>query len=164
MYFNVIKAVRITLDELEYDFSLHQKEDSNGITEVAVASSSSSPAQNLEYESKRDLWEHEINQLRINLLPLLALEDTLAAELSGGVSNLGGGRTGVYVRTGWQALVTTTWSIQDTRAKRKEYEMIGLAVQTLGTTADSIRALWQHRAVKRLLELKKLRLNESAPL
>ena len=49
-------------------------------------------------------WPSDLSTLRTKLLPLVAVEDALASDLSGGVT-VAGGRTGVFVRAGWQALV-----------------------------------------------------------
>ncbi|KAG6844841.1 hypothetical protein H0H87_003272 [Tephrocybe sp. NHM501043] len=169
VYFNVLKAVRMALDELDYEFNSRTKvtEDPNAITEIPVASSSSrtllQPASGT--DAANEVTQQEIGELRAKLLPLVALEDTLASELSGGVS-VSGGRTGAYVRAGWQGLVTSAWPLGDSRPtplKRPTAESIQLAAKTLGSTADAIKVLWSHRAVKRLVDTKKLRLEESAP-
>ncbi|KAG6819953.1 hypothetical protein H0H93_007092 [Arthromyces matolae] len=169
VYFNIMKAVRMTLDELDYELNNQSKEDDNAISEIPIASSSSSklipspPVRNTT-DASIYITQREIGELRSKLLPLVALEDTLASELSGGVS-VTGGRTGAYVRSGWQALVTT-WPLADTRptpAKNHTSESTVLAAKTLAMTSEAIKALWSHRAVKRLIEAKKLRLEESAP-
>ncbi|GLB45005.1 putative alpha subunit [Lyophyllum shimeji] len=165
VYFNILKAVRMTLDELDYEFSVRSKEDPNSITEVPVASSSSQTLYEDEAASANEgVWQREIGELRLKLLPLVAIEDTLASELSGGIS-VSGGRTGAYVRSGWQALVTSNWPLSDSRPRAKSHapEVIQLAAKTLASTAESIKALWKHRAVRRLTESRKLRLDESAP-
>ncbi|KAG6909685.1 hypothetical protein DXG01_016092 [Tephrocybe rancida] len=170
VYFNVLKAVRMTLDELDYEFNSKVKAtDPNAITEIPVASSSSrmllpQPVSNTDIAN--EFTQQEIGELRAKLLPLVAIEDTLASELSGGVS-VSGGRTGAYVRAGWQGLVTSAWPLGDSRPaplNSHSSESVQLAAKTLGATKDAIKALWSHRAVKRLLEAKKLRLEESAPL
>ncbi|KAG5340304.1 hypothetical protein C0989_002197 [Termitomyces sp. Mn162] len=169
VYFNVLKAVRMTLDELDYELSSQAKEveDPNAITEIPVASSSSRPLPSPPIRSTdAEAIQREIGELRAKLLPVVALEDTLASELSGGVSVSVSGRTGAYVRAGWQALVTSAWPLGDSRPtliKSHSTESIQLAAKTLASTSESIKALWAHHAVKRLLEAKKLRLEESAP-
>ncbi|KAG6828891.1 hypothetical protein H0H92_006397 [Tricholoma furcatifolium] len=172
VYFNVLKAVRMTLDELDYELSSRSKEaedsDPDAIVEIPVASSSTQPLPTHHVSSSNaaiEAIQREIGELRAKLLPLVALEDTLASELSGGVS-VTGGRTGAYVRSGWQALVTSAWPLSDSRtnlAKNHSSEFTQLTAKTLAATIDSIKALWGHRAVKRLVEAKKLRLEESAP-
>jgi len=154
----------MTLDELEYEFSVRSKEDPDAITEVPVASSSSYSLDKNGFPANEEVWQQEIGELRVKLLPLIAIEDTLASELSGGIS-VSGGRTGAYVRSGWQALVTTGWPLSDSRptGKRHAPEIIQLAARTLASTVDSIKTLWRHRAVRRLVETRKLRLDESVP-
>lgn len=52
-------------------------------------------------------WQDDLAALRTKLLPLVAVEESLARDLSGGVSVTApgaGGRAGVFVRAGWQAL------------------------------------------------------------
>ncbi|RDB15608.1 Guanine nucleotide-binding protein alpha-4 subunit [Hypsizygus marmoreus] len=164
VYFNVIKAIRMILDELDFEFASRVKEDPNAITEIPAGPSASiSPI--AKDTLSEDIWRSEIGELRAKLLPLVAIEDTLASELSGGVS-ISGGRTGAYVRTGWQALVTTSnWSMSDHRSPMKGHtpEVINLAAKTLSSTLNAIKVLWRHPAVKRLLDTRKLRLDESAP-
>ncbi|KAF8069936.1 guanine nucleotide binding protein, alpha subunit [Lyophyllum atratum] len=166
VYFNILKAVRMTLDELDYEFSNRSKEDLNAISEVPIASSSSSQSlpSNANAAADDSFWQREIGELRVKLLPLVAIEDTLASELSGGVS-VSGGRTGAYVRAGWQGLVTSNWPLADSRPNGKAHapEVIQLAARTLAQAVEPIKALWRHPAVRRLVESRKLRLDESAP-
>ncbi|KAG6877925.1 hypothetical protein C0993_002211 [Termitomyces sp. T159_Od127] len=169
VYFNVLKALRMTLDELDYEFTSQvqsrEAEDPNAIIEVPIASSSSKPLAPAVRGHDLDTITHrEIGELRAKLLPVVALEDTLASDLSGGVS-VSGGRTGAYVRAGWQALVTSAWGDARPMAARSRHssESVQLAAKTLAAALEPIKALWRHRAVKRLLEAKKLRLEESAP-
>jgi len=159
VYFNVIKAIRMILDELDHEFSRTRGKESSldAIQEVPV-----NPADQAKLWSTE--FENEMIELRAKLLPLVAIEDSLASELSGGIS-VSGGRTGAYVRSGWQALVTPSWAISDNRPTvRQASEVINLAGRTLSTTMDSVKALWEHRSVKILLEKRQLRLNESTPL
>ncbi|KAF8649133.1 hypothetical protein AX16_005996 [Volvariella volvacea WC 439] len=153
VYFNIIKAVRMILDELDYQFLLASQGEPR-IDPALVA---------------QDVQD-EIAALRGRLLPLVAMEDSLATELSGGVS-IAGGRAGAFVRSGWQALVSSTstsasassaWS-PSAPATVKLNEVASLAAKTLASLTKDVDALWKHRAVKSLLELRKLRLDESAP-
>jgi G-protein alpha subunit len=143
--FNIIKAIRMIFDELDYQLAFPE----------------SSP--------EDDLVRAEISKIRRNLLPLVAIEDTLASELSGGVS-ISGCRSGVCVRTGWQALVTPNlnWSGSENRkllaSNSKVCEVANLAAKTLAGGLNEVRLLWNHPYVKKLMELRKLRLEESAPL
>ncbi|KAG5638217.1 hypothetical protein H0H81_001218 [Sphagnurus paluster] len=156
VYFNILKAVRMILDELDYDFSTRSQANDD----EAVPSSSKT----LLPEEPAAMWWSEIQELRAQLLPLIAMEDSLATDLSGGVS-VTGGRTGAYVRAGWQALVTSTFSPAESRITESKHtsEVVTLASRTLAANVEPIKALWEHPAVKRLLDSRKLRLDESAP-
>lgn len=136
------------LEELDYDFA--QSSDNDSPTEETLPSSSDAPS--------------EIAQLRVKLLPMVAIEDSLASEVNGGIS-LSGGRSGVYVRPGWQTLLDTPgWGLAETRPQNRSSDIARLAARTLATVKDDIIELWEHSAVKRILFLRKLRLDESAPL
>lgn len=139
VHFNVVKAVRMILDELYYDFSRPDAKPQSDESQADIAA------------------------LRAKLLTLIAIEDSFANELNGGIS-VSGGRTGVFVRGGWQTLVssTRTWPLGDSRPK--SHVAATLAARTLGTLEDDIETLWRHPAVRRLLRQGKLRLDESAPL
>ncbi|KAG5643323.1 hypothetical protein DXG03_001207 [Asterophora parasitica] len=162
VYFNVLKAVRMTLDELDYEFS-RLKEDPTTSSVTSPTNSGESASEKLE------TWRREIGELRVQLVPLIAIEDTLASELSGGIS-VAGGRTGAFVRAGWQALVPSTFPLSDSHSrpptrtgKGRTLEVVLLAARTLAATVGPIKVLWCHPAVKRLLQSRKLRLDESAP-
>jgi hypothetical protein len=157
VYFNVIKAVRMILDELDIEEMSSSSSDLESPSEPSSTIRIGSPV--------------STSDLRTKLLPLIAIEDTLAANLNDGVS-IAGGRTGVYVRSGWQALVTPTRSYElpdlrkptsDTRAITMA-SVTDLAARTLASLLEEIEDLWQHPAIRRLLQLHKLRLDEAAPL
>lgn len=145
VFFNIIKAIRMIFDELEY--------------QLASAEST----------QEDDRVRAELADIRRNLLPLVAIEDTLASEISGGVS-ISGGRSGVYVRTGWQALITPNlnWQSADSRqpltSHNRAHEVTNIAATTLVEALNEVEALWKHPYVKTLMQLRKLRLDESAPL
>lgn len=109
--------------------------------------------------------QREISSFRIRLLPLLALETTLTSELNGGVS-IGGGRTGAYVRSGWQSLITPSWAIgadsKKPQADNRIREITNLVARTLASSDDDIEALWSHEAIKFYVRHRKIRLDESA--
>lgn len=155
VYFNVIKAVRMILDELDLDGGTPSPSDS--ISDLSTIIRIGSPV--------------SIGDLRLRLLPLIDMEDGLASELNGGVS-IAGGRQGVYVRAGWQALVTPnrSYELPDVRnasfdAKAASVAKITeLAAKKLGDSLEEIEDLWQHPAVRRLLQHHKLHLDEAAPL
>lgn len=107
----------------------------------------------------------ELSALRVRLLPLLALENTLASELSGGVS-IAGGRTGAFVRLGWQALVSSTLSpSSDTRRssiENRTRETTTLVARTLALAVDDIDSLWMHEGIKFYIQERRIRLDDSA--
>jgi guanine nucleotide-binding protein subunit alpha len=155
VYFNVIKAVRMILDGLDTDetSSLHPDSTSEPSSVIHIGPPIST------------------GDLRTRLLPLIAIEDTLAANLNGGVS-IAGGRNGVYVRSGWQALVTPTRAYELPDLRKPYFDpraaamtsVTDLAARTLASLLEEVEDLWQHPAVRRLLKLRQLRLDEAAPL
>ncbi|KAF8549772.1 G-alpha-domain-containing protein [Imleria badia] len=156
VYFNIIKAVRMILDELEYELANIGSDDS---TEGQAVAHALAPLGDI---------SHEITQLRSKLVALISLEDSLASELSGGVS-VTGGRTGVFVRAGWQALVTPL-SPNRSRAVPATgvpppavAHVTNLASRTLNAFQDEVDELWKHPAVRILLNNRRVRLDESAP-
>ncbi|KAI0266676.1 G-protein alpha subunit [Gloeopeniophorella convolvens] len=145
VYFNAIKAVRTILDELEWDFNTHANREEEAFIDPD--------------------WPAQIARIRNKLLPLVAIEDNLASELSGGVT-VAGGRSGVFVRAGWQSVVTSTrsWPVADIRGAGNSVQgvMANMASRLLGEMRHDVAELWQHPAVKTLLRLRRLRLEESA--
>lgn len=157
VYFNVIKAVRMILDELDYELANIGSDDS---TEGQAVAHALAPLGDV---------SGEVSQLRSKLVSLISMEDSLASELSDGVS-VTGGRTGVYVRAGWQALVTPL-SPNRSRAvpatggpSPAVAHVTNLAARTLNSIQDEIDELWKHPAVRILLNNRRIRLDESAPL
>lgn len=150
VYTNLIKAVRMILDELDYEFS---------------SWATGPPPPEFESLGSPDTVQSEIAELRSKLLPLVALENSLASELSGGVI-VSGGRTGAHVRAGWQALVTSNrnWPVPGVLTADKPPVVSNLAAKSLSSMQTDVRTLWRHPAVNVLLGLRKLRLDESAPL
>ncbi|KAH9956854.1 guanine nucleotide binding protein, alpha subunit [Russula dissimulans] len=145
VYFNAIKAVRTILDELDWDFTTHANRE-----EEAYIDSN---------------WPIQISRIRHKLLPLVTIEDNLASELSGGVT-VAGGRSGVYVRAGWQSVVTSTrsWPLADLQsgASSGQGVVATMASRLLAELQYDVAELWQHPAVKTLLRMRRLRLEESA--
>ncbi len=128
------------LDELDYDLS-----------RPVITSSEQS-----------DASQDGVGPLRARLLQLAAMEDALAAELSGGLS-IGGGRAGVFVRTGWQSLVTTSrsWPLGNVQSTTKAQIVTTMAAKSLYNLRYDIVEIWEHPAVKRLIALRHLKLEES---
>lgn len=157
VYFNVIKAVRMILDELDHELNNLTNDDS---VEGQAVAHALAPLGDL---------SGEFSRLRTKLVPLVAMEDSLASELSGGVA-VTGGRSGVYVRAGWQALVTPL-SPNRSRAlpgtggpSPAVAQVTNLASRTLISVQNEVDELWKHSAVRILLNNRRIRLDESAPL
>ncbi|KIJ67996.1 hypothetical protein HYDPIDRAFT_107560 [Hydnomerulius pinastri MD-312] len=156
VYFNIIKAVRMILDELDHELSNLDADDSTEAQAVAYALAPLGDVTG------------DISRLRTKLVALISMEDSLASELNNGVS-VTGGRTGVYVRAGWQALVTPL-SPNRSRAVPATggpppavAHVTNLASRTLISAQNEIDELWKHPAVRILLNNRRLRLDESAP-
>ncbi|KAH9176713.1 G-protein alpha subunit [Lactarius sanguifluus] len=145
VYFNTIKAVRTILDELDWDFTTHASQED----EAYIDSD----------------WPAQISRIRHKLLPLVSIEDSLASELSGGVT-VAGGRSGVFVRAGWQSVVTSTgsWPVTNLYGGSSSSPDIvaNMAARLLSELQYDVDELWQHLAVKTLLRMRRLRLEESA--
>ncbi|KAG9220419.1 hypothetical protein CCMSSC00406_0003875 [Pleurotus cornucopiae] len=149
VYFNIIKAVRMTLDELDYLFAAQ----ASGNAEVVDSEIDRPTPEMLE----------EILAIRGRLLPLIAIESSLAFELSGGVSVIGG-RSDVFVRGGWQALTSRGRSGHDVSTPpNKTVAVTNLAARTLNENCSDVQALWKQPVVQNLVRLQKLKLDESAP-
>ncbi len=147
VYFNTIKAVHTILDELDWDFTTRSNPDEEAYINPT--------------------WSTQISRIRHKLLPLVTIEDSLASELSGGVT-VAGGRPGVYVRAGWHSVVTSTrsWPVADMQAGTNlgQGVVANMAARLLIELQYDIAELWQHPAVKTFLRMRRLRLEESAAL
>ncbi|KAJ3573157.1 hypothetical protein NP233_g2613 [Leucocoprinus birnbaumii] len=144
VYFNIIKAVRLVFNELDYQFSTQGRENQEAPKAI----------------------QDQIAELRTKLLPLTALEDSLASHLSGGVTIGSGGRAGAFVRSGWQSLVggrgSTQNDIRTMEAIARTAEVSSIAAKILASTAKEVQALWAHPSVKLLVHNRKVRLEDSA--
>ncbi|KAJ3806855.1 guanine nucleotide binding protein, alpha subunit [Lentinula lateritia] len=151
VHFNIIRAVKTMLEEIDYELSQPEGEDSG----------SKQPSAATEHVFRPSAHELEtLSVLRTRLLPLVALHDSLASELSGGVS-FSRGLTGVFVRAGWQGLLQSN---PGSRAARGSVVGVaGLAAKALDSSREDIQALWAHSSVKELIQERKLKLEESAP-
>ncbi|KAI0369618.1 G-protein alpha subunit [Pilatotrama ljubarskyi] len=176
VYFNILKAIRMILDELDWQYGLGPSAADPIIPGAAVPSplmpstSNTSGSGSGSGSSTRSLpnpaWFPELALLRNKLLPLVASEDALAAELSGNIT-VAGGRTGVYVRSGWQALITgnRSWPLADsyrTAMTPRQSAVTNIVAKTLAASQDEIELLWWHPAVQSLVKANKLRLEEYA--
>lgn len=144
------------LDELDHEFSTL---DSDQSTEGQAVAHALAPLGDV---------NGEISRLRSRLVPLTSMEDSLASELNSGV-HVAGGRSGVYVRAGWQALVAPLSPNRSQAALATGGPTPGvahvtnLASRTLMSVQNEIDDLWKHPAVRILLNNRRIRLDESAP-
>ncbi|KAJ3929398.1 MAG: guanine nucleotide binding protein, alpha subunit [Lentinula lateritia] len=178
VHFNIIRAVKTMLEEIDYELSQPEGEDSGVESDLeynepgpsSAGPSSSSNRRHNKSKQPSAASEHvfrpsaneleTLSVLRTRLLPLVALHDSLASELSGGVS-FSRGLTGVFVRAGWQGLLQSN---PGSRAgKGSVVGVAGLAAKALDSSREDIQALWAHSSVKELIQERKLKLEESAP-
>lgn len=166
VYTNILRAIRAIFDALDLR-SAHspgspEPEALAGPSTLSVNSSNGTASP----PPPESMWSPELTHLRTRLLPLMALEDALAAELSGGIQ-VGGGRSGVYLRAGWQALISPnrSWPVSDIRhVMGRPTDVADLVAKTLAGTDDAVSELWQHPTIRKLVQTNKLRLEESAEL
>lgn len=144
VYFNIIKAVRLVFSELEYQFSTRGREA----------------------EEAPKAIQKQITELRNKLLSLTALEDSLASHLSGGVTIGSGGRTGAFVRSGWQSVVGGSFQndVKSVETVMRNAEVPAIAAKILANSAKDVQALWEHPSVKLLVHNRKVRVEDSASL
>lgn len=162
VYSNILKAIRTIFNELDHQFTVSTTRDTSPESEDPVTSSSYFPA----VEPGASSWPTVLQDLKIKLAPLVESEDALASELSGGIT-VSGGRTGVYVRAGWQALITPNraWPVSDIREMASRPTVVSSRVaKTLLDTQAEITGLWQHPTVRKLVKSNRIRLEESAAL
>lgn len=159
VYSNILKALRTILDELGRQYSGQDVSPSHN---AAASSSSTIPA----HIDGNSTWPPDLKHLQTKLAPLVANEEALASELSGGIT-VSGGRTGVYVRAGWQALITPSraWPVTDIRQAAGRPTVVATLVgDALLTTQNEIAELCQHPTVRKLISSHRVRLEESAAL
>lgn len=107
-------------------------------------------------------WKVDLVHVRTKLLPLTAIEEALSSDLVGGAM-VPRGRSG-FVRAGWQSLVSgmRAKAIVDDTYIDHTPETSQLAIKALSMVQDDVIALWKHPAVKKLIKLRKIVLQESA--
>jgi guanine nucleotide-binding protein G(i) subunit alpha len=142
VFFNIIKALRLIFNELEYQFSEYGKQSLEAPQSV----------------------QDQLSELRTKLLPLVSLEDSLASQLSGGVSIGLGGQTEALVRSGWQKLMGGPPVSGVVAAAARAAEITTLTARTLANSVNGIKTLWNHPTVRLLFHERKIRLDESASL
>ncbi|RPD68331.1 G-protein alpha subunit [Lentinus tigrinus ALCF2SS1-7] len=170
VYFNILKAIRMILDELDWEYGLGVSGGDPLSLSIAPSTSgtsrSGSGSGSSTYSRANPAWFPELALLRNKLLPLVASEDALASELSGGIT-VSGGKTGVYVRSGWQALnsAARSWPLsEDYRLGMtpRQSAVTNIVATTLAASMDEIEYLWWHPGVQNLLKSHKLKLEEYA--
>lgn len=158
--FNVARSIRRILEAL----------DTWGHLVEAGGDGTRTPSPETEYASSSSSSSTlRTSQLRVRLSPLVAAETILAERLSGGLKVAGSGKGGVFVRSGWQ---TTTIGKGKGKAKHpannpEEMETDDLVLDVakmLTAGRDDIVQLRNHPTVAKLVEKKKLRLEEWAEL
>lgn len=132
VYLNIIKAARMILSELEFEFETRKYNDRSA-TDLIV--------------------QHLSLNVRTTLLPLIAMEDALASEINGGVA-IPGGRSGAFVHSGWQYSKSHHIGL-------KLPETATMVAKTLSKVSDDIKALWQHPTVQQYIAQGKIRVEES---
>lgn len=176
VYFNILRAIRMILDELDWEYGLGASAPADSplaaiplLPSTSATSHSGSGSGSSAHSRANPAWFPELALLRTKLLPLVASEDALAAELSGGIT-VSGGRTGVYVRSGWQALNSSnrSWPLaEDYRTggmTLRQSAVTNIVATTLSASQDEIEYLWWHPGVQGLLKNNKLKLEEYAAL
>lgn len=170
VYFNIVKAIRMILEELEYELAQPQPVPAPHTSSSRSHHGHASPSASGSGANGHNApwgWSEDLSQLRTKLLPLIAVEDAIASDLSGGVT-FAGGKAGVYVRAGWQALVTPTmnraWPGSAPRSAGNGPAVNDLVARMLTANREEVYQLWNHPVVRSLLKLRKLRLEESASL
>lgn len=175
VYSNILKALRMLFDELDRQYSsasgttagqpssIGSTNDPLQVTGSSSFSASSSTSSTTAVGGPS--WPLDLQELQTTLHRLISHEDELASEVSGGIS-VGGGRTGVFVRAGWQTLISPnrTWPIGDIRSQPASTRATDLVAQLLQKTKGEIEEFWRHPVVKKLLASNKVRLEESAAL
>ncbi|EJF65613.1 G-alpha-domain-containing protein [Dichomitus squalens LYAD-421 SS1] len=179
VYFNILKAIRMILEELDWEYGLGASGSGDPLSVspgllpstsgTGTGSGGSGSGSSTHSRAANPAWFPELGLLRNKLLPLVASEDALASELSGGV-HVAGGKTGVYVRSGWQALTSAnrSWPLAEnfTQAggggKQAQWAVTNIVAKTLAASMDEVEMLWWHPGVQSLLKGNKLKLEEYA--
>jgi hypothetical protein len=143
VYFSIIKAVRVILSELDYE-------------NVQLPSSTANNSQKGRDNAPRV-------SLRRRLLPLVAMEESLASELSGGISIPGGhSDPDIFVRASRHTSANPRG--HQHIASERANAIADLVAIALAELQRDIDALWRDPSVKAFMRLRKLRLDDSAPL
>lgn len=139
VFLNILKAVRMILMDLDWEFSYEDHED--------------------EFNSRQ--IRQEIAAIRGKLLPLLATEESLAMELSGGASF--SRPSGARVRPGWQqSIIPNEGSPSEKEKPSRLLQATNLTAKYLSISASLIGILWRHPTVNNYIPLRKIQLDDSA--
>lgn len=157
---NIIQAIRTILEELHFEFS-HAHPSSSNSGSLPSSSSSSMLGSSIS-ELQRAKYKVDFSHVRTKLLPLTAIEESLASDLVGGAM-IPRGRSG-FVRAGWQSLVSSmrARAVADNTYVDHTPETSQLAIKALSMVQDDVNGLWNHTAVKELIKMRKIVLQESA--
>ena len=186
IYYNIARPVRRILDALDAYSDLLDDESDDfmdidskfGTPDIATRLTAPSPGLSIDQTasvlspSVKSDYEAQLGQLRDRLSPLLDVEASLAERLSGGIDVSGSGKGNVFVRSGWQARSLLGKVRGDESGGRRSTSSAGGShdalcehvASVLVSCKDDIRELWEHPAVRRLRERRKLRLEEWAEL
>jgi len=153
VYLNIVKSIRILLEALD---------------------SADAAPEDLGRRSDADEPWHQPTNLKLRLSPLVGMESSLAARLSGGGGvSVSGGKGGVFVRRGWQSSVKTRpVSLPNARShvvrmagKGNVTDASGLVddpiARMLDASKDDIKELWRHPAVRATVKRRRLQLDDS---
>jgi len=139
VFLNILKAIRMILMDLDWEFSYEDHED--------------------EFNSRQ--IRQEIAAIRGKLLPLLAAEESLAMELSGGVSF--SRSSGARVRPGWQqSVIPNEGSPPEKKKPSRLLQVTNLIAKYLSISTALIGRLWSHPTVINYIPLRKIQLDDSA--
>lgn len=115
-----------------------------------------------------------LTQLRLKLAALAGVEQHLADRLSGGLKITGGGKNGVYVRSGWQVLAQAHLARSKGKGKARSTgntpdetdadPLLADVAHKLQIARDDIISLRDHPEVTRLLTKRKIRMEEWSEL
>ncbi|EED85956.1 candidate G-protein alpha subunit [Postia placenta Mad-698-R] len=166
IYYNIVRPVLRILESL--DLFAEADSDDDTTTEKTQGNQAPRPP-----PSPSPSMDQQISLLRLRLSPLTALDSQLADRLSGGVAVSGSGKGSVFVRSGWQS---RTFGLSFGKARERansgrgrfsfteveKDKLVDEAATIIHSCQDDIRELWQHPAVKRLRDNRKLRLDEWA--
>ena len=192
VYYNIARPVRRIFEvidaygELEddddtmvVDISSSSRTGENSVLDTADETNDSTA----EGSQSSSIAEKRLATLRYRLGPLLAAEASLAERLSGGMPTPTKGN--LFVRSGWQARSllkgrNRDWtgftgqrsSLENGASRRSEDssvapekdKLIEEVAHILSVCKDDIKELWEHPAVQRLKDKRRLRLEEWAEL